>query len=210
MFRKCGTLGEMMIVDLHNHSRKSKNTTLKLRNYISAYQLLDSEEQVALGITEHNAVSSKSGVYEGLLVLPGMEVLNDYGDFLVYGVTEEVLQHRKIKHLVAEVHKQGGVIIAAHPFRSNGVFNMLPKNKAERVIELMDAVEVKNGRGNPKTWAKAEVLASRFDKPMVAGSDAHLPGEEFHTGTLFEDEISSVADLVRAIQQGRCRAVTIR
>src|SRR5438552_3956546 len=55
----------------------------------------------------------------GLVILAGMEVSAREGHFLSYGVTEprRLPRGMGVADLCREVHRQGGVVVAAHPFR---------------------------------------------------------------------------------------------
>ena len=65
-----------MIIDLHNHAGRSLNTTAKLADYLAHAK----PYRVALAITEHNRLSRWGGMIQGVLILSGIEVLNDHGD----------------------------------------------------------------------------------------------------------------------------------
>ena len=194
-----------MIVDLHNHAEHSQNTDVTLRDYVRAARRLG----VAVAITEHNRLYDRDGTVDGVLVLPGMEVLNDYGDFLVFGAPEDCLAYREIFALIDYVRRCGGVIIAAHPFSGYGVFRAVDRRTADRIIARVDAVEVLNGRASAEDCEQARRLAVAHGKPAVGGSDAHRAGEMFRAGTRFAHRIESVSDLVREIRRGRCEPVRI-
>ncbi len=194
-----------MIVDLHNHAELSRNTTVGLDDYIRRAKRL----QVALAITEHNRLYDRGGAIEGVLVVPGMEILNDYGDYLVFGAPQESVECRDIFALVDFVHRCGGVIIAAHPFSGYGVCRVTDSETAGRIIARMDAVEVLNGRASAEDCRKAERLAMTYNKPRVGGSDAHHAEGMFRAGTRFVHRIGNVSDLAREIRHGRCEPVII-
>ena len=194
-----------MIVDLHNHAEHSLNTDVMLRDYLHKAQHL----QVSVGITEHNRLYPQDGVVDGVLVLPGLEILNDYGDFLVFGAPEDCVARRDIFQLVDYVHQCGGVIIAAHPFSRGGVCKMVDAETASQIIARMDAVEVWNGRADRDNWRQAERLAAEHRKTCTGGSDAHHRHEMFCVGTRFGERIESVDDLVRSIRAGHCKPVIL-
>ena len=194
-----------MIVDLHNHAERSQNTDLRLEDYVREARRLG----LAVAITEHNRLYDRGGVVDGVLVLPGIEVLNDYGDFLVFGAPEDCVAYREIFALIDYVHRCGGVIIAAHPFSGYGVCRAVDPAMAGRIIARVDPVAVLNGRASTDDCEKARRLAMAHGKPGVGGSDAHRAGEMFRMGTRFERRIEGVGDLVREIRLGRCEAVRI-
>lgn len=195
-----------MIVDLHNHAELSLNTAVGIEDYLPRARVLG----VAVAVTEHNRLSRWGGTIGGVLVLPGMEVLNDYGDFLVFGAPEDCLSRRDIFSLIDYVHRLGGVVIAAHPFTGHGVCRAVGPKMAREIIARVDAVEVLNGRAPAGDCARARRLAVAHGKPEVGGSDAHRPEEMFRAATHFAGEIKTVSDLVREIKAGRCRAVRMQ
>src|SRR5262249_40692563 len=76
-------------------------------------------------ITEHDWLWTEPELDElraeapDLLILSGIEVSSYEGHVLVYGVTNPFAVPRGIRmaELCREVHRQGGVTVAAHPFR---------------------------------------------------------------------------------------------
>jgi predicted metal-dependent phosphoesterase TrpH len=196
---------ERVIVDLHNHAELSLHTEVTIDDYVRGARHI----HVSVGITEHNRLAPKSGVIDGVLILPGIEILNDYGDFLVFGAPEDCLARRDMFELVDYVHDYGGVIIAAHPFSGYGVCKAVDSKTAGQIISLMDAVEVWNGRAGRDSWRQAEHMASAYKKPGTGGSDAHHLNEMFQVGTRFMDKIESVNDLITAIRAGRCEPVIL-
>lgn len=134
-----------------------------------------------------------------------MEILNDYGDFIVFGASEDCLKRRDIFELIDYVHKCGGIIIAAHPFSGYGVCKVLDSELSNKIIRCVDAVEVLNGRANREEWKKAEQIAAMFNKPCTGGSDAHNKEDLFHVGTIFFDKIENINDLICTVKSGRCK-----
>jgi len=189
-----------MIVDLHNHAEYSHNTSVAFEDYINRAKQM----QVAVAITEHNCLLEWNSVVDGVLVLSGIEILNDCGDFLIFGASEDCINYRDVFELIDYVHHCGGVIIAAHPYAGNGVCRAVDSRLAERVVARVDAVEVLNGRISPEEWRKANRLALVYGKPCTGGSDAHRPDEMFRAATYFERTVRSMDDLVREIRHGRC------
>lgn len=196
-----------MIIDLHNHAELSnpKTVNLMLADYLAGARACGA----AVAITEHNRVYDRGGRHDGVLVLAGMEVLNDYGDFLVFGAPEDAAQRRDVFDLIDYVHACGGIVIIPHPYRGYGVCKAAPA-LAERIVAAADAVEALNGLGDEESWELATALAARHGKPVTGGSDAHRHGDEFRTATRFSDPITDVADLVRAVRAGRCEPVRLR
>lgn len=193
-----------MIIDLHNHAEYSRNTTLRLFDYIN----WGKATEISFAITEHNFLYPKEGYFEGVLILPGMEVLNDYGDYLVFGTNREILNIKDIFEMVDEIHKQGGVVIAAHPFHGFGVCNAVDKKLSLKILRKVDAIEV-NGRGDIESRNRAIKIARKFSKPLTGGSDAHSEDEIARIATKIQGDMNSLDDLVKAIREGNCEPIIL-
>ena len=93
-----------------------------------------------LVITEHDWLWTEAELEElrtqapRLVILSGIEVSAREGHFLVYGATNPFAMPRGIHvaDLCREVHRQGGVVVGAHPFRFGQRFNdILQRDKPE-------------------------------------------------------------------------------
>src|SRR5262245_41388297 len=71
----------------------------------------------------------------GLVVLAGVEVSAREGHFLAYGVKNPFAVPRGIgvRQLCDEVHRQGGAVVAAHPFRWGQEFDKLLRERKPRL-----------------------------------------------------------------------------
>lgn len=143
-------------------------------------------------------------------VILGMEI-NFYGkpnDYLVYGISEEFLRaHGDLmaytpRDFCELAHKNGILVIQAHPFR-RGLY-----------IEdwkILDGYEVFNG--NPRHWScneMAEQWAKFHNKSIVtSGSDFHQSEDTAHGGIYFKKPIETPQDVVRELLSGDYRLKTI-
>lgn len=127
--------------------------------------------------------AKREGERIGLDVFFGFEYCVDAADFLVYNLSKEwLLKHPDIdkwepRRAFAQMHKDGGFIVHAHPFRERDYINhihLFPRD--------VDGVEVVNGGQLREPWMneRAEIYAMMYDLPKTAGSDSHnaagLPG----------------------------------
>jgi predicted metal-dependent phosphoesterase TrpH len=138
-------------VDLHTHTRFGYNCS-----YMEPRQLVQRAKEVGLDavcITEHNAPWEEDAIRAlseegGLPVLAGMEVGTELGDVLVFGVRSRLLSGSRIDELRGLVEEQGGLMIAAHPFRGYswpGAVMDVEQAASRPVFRWVDAVEVFNG-----------------------------------------------------------------
>jgi predicted metal-dependent phosphoesterase TrpH len=196
----------VFIIDLHNHAEFSKNTDLSILDYTKEALRLN----VSVAITEHNCIYKHAGIINNVLVFPGMEILNDYGDFIVFGAPEDCLKRRDIFELIDYIHKCGGIIIAAHPFSGYGVCKVLDGELSNKIIRCVDAVEVLNGLANKDDCKKAKQIAAIYNKPCTGGSDAHHKKDLFQVGTMFFNKVENIYDLICAVKSGRCKPTFIK
>lgn len=139
-----------------------------------------------------------------LHVLLGLELrfLENFNDYLVYGVDEQFLYdhpelHKmRLKDFSAFAKQHGLLIFQAHPFRNR----MTVMNPA-----LLDGVEVFNGhKGHDSRNQLADLWAKRYGLLRSSGSDFHHPDSEEVGGILTEEPITSVEQLLQALRTGEC------
>ncbi len=180
---KCSSVPAEQIVEPYIEKGYS---TLVITNHFSPYSfdhIEDApwEEKIDLFMSAyHNAVKASKG---RLNILLGMEYRNVYSanDYLVYGVTEEILRkynydskhnfiQMKLKAFRKIADEHGMLIFQAHPFR-NGMTITNP--------ELLDGIEVLNGhRRHDSRNDVAALWARKFALLKIGGSDAHQSGDE--------------------------------
>lgn len=142
----------------------------------------------------------------GLDVFFGWEETFDGDDYLVYGLSPEwLINHPEAEHWThrqqyEEVHKAGGCVVQAHPFRSRDYIKMITLNK-----EYVDAVEVANaGNNKPADDAAALRYACTYGLYETCGSYIHYSGKGvWEAGQIYgmalKKRLSSEADYVRTI-----------
>jgi len=181
-------------------------------------------------ITEHDQVWGRSMIERlrekhDFLILGGVEVSTDLGHILVFGLHESVLKINSAKELRGVVDAAGGVMIAAHPFRSDPdpmarYFFPVPVETdpakvaqaaaEEPIFSLVDGIEVYNGQGRMEEGALAAELAQRLSLGQTGGSDAHAVLAVGGCYTEFEADIRSEEDFIEQLHFGRFHAVDRR
>jgi len=202
-----------MYIDPHVHtSRYSACSRLSPEELIQTARLLGLDGVV---ITEHNYIWEAEELAEllvrlevsDLVVLRGQEVRVYYqgeveGDVLVFGVEESFAGEVSAEELVQRVHRAGGVLVAAHPFR--GILGL-----GEAVFELeLDGIETLNTNHNFWESHLAEAAKMKTGLPGLGGSDAHSLVAVGNFLTYFERPVQNEAELAEEIRRGRCRAVS--
>jgi predicted metal-dependent phosphoesterase TrpH len=169
---------EWIKVDLHIHTL---DDPLDALDY-SAHQLLERAQRLGfrvLAITLHNAVFDRPEVFAdaqrmGILLIPAAEMRLEGADVILLNVMkDEVAALKTLDDLAALRARRGSSLftIAPHPFYVLG--GSIGEKLLER-IDLFDAIELCHFWGrffNPNK--RAVEVAKRFNKPLIATSDAH-------------------------------------
>ncbi len=189
------------IGNLHTHTTCSdgKNTYEEMIQYALGLNF------GFIAITDHkfggsslcNDVISQCLAEKRLLCIPGQEVTGKV-HLLAIGIQHEIDKRLSVKKQVEESHKQGGLAIAAHPFRKGNTYT------DEELFETgLDAVEC---RGIP---AKKEkdfyAMLKEHNIHCVYNTDAHITLQLILTWNSCEGEVKGFDDLKKALKTGRCR-----
>src|SRR6058998_3480406 len=164
--------------DLHIHTLDDPKDAVDF----SAHQLLERARSLGfrvLAITLHDAVFDRQEVFAdaaamGILLIPAAEVRLLGADVIVLNVTaEEVEQLKNFDDLRRLRARRGDSIftVAPHPFY---IFGGSIGSRLFAEIDCFDAIEFCHfhiGPFNPNR--RAQRVATRFGKPIIATSDAH-------------------------------------
>lgn len=205
-----------MIVDLHVHTRLGSDDSV-----ITAEQIITQAKKRRLDticITEHGNVKSQIPRQlldqRDLLVFVGMEASTELGDVLIFGMDSyprQIWRAADIRRLVVEA---GGVMIAAHPFRYSLAQNAVLTSSREftvedacrqRLLQLVDALEVVNGWATKEEVAFTRKVARRLGMSGAGGSDAHYPEQIGCCVTVFDRFIGTETELIEELKNGRFR-----
>jgi predicted metal-dependent phosphoesterase TrpH len=165
-------------IDLHIHTL---DDPLDALDY-TAHELLERASQLGfrvLAITLHDAVFDRPEVFAdaasmGILLIPAAEVRLEGADVILLNVSaEETAPLRTLDDLATLRARRGPSLftIAPHPFYFLG--GSIGEKLLER-IDLFDSIELCHfwtRLFNPNK--RAVEIAERFQKPLIATSDAH-------------------------------------
>ena len=192
-----------MLIDLHIHTRRGSScSVLHTKDLIRRAKEIHLD---AVCITDHNTTKAvervkRIGGEQGLLVFGGIEVRCREGDVLVFGLENSPHSGIMAQDLADLVHREGGVAIPAHPFRSSA------PSLGSMIFEVhgFDAVEVLNGNSNDDENRTALEASQKLGLPGIGGSDSHSLKHVGRCITEFEDsDIKSEQDLINAIKGGK-------
>jgi|SRR5262245_2221646 len=198
----------MMKFDLHLHtSRYSPDSQ------IDPFDLVRRAQEIGLDgvvITEHDRLWPEDELEglrraaPGLVVLAGVEISGRNGDMLCYGVTdlENLRRGTPWGELSREVVRQGGVAVAAHPYRWGQDFDALVNDERPDLAGL----EMMSNNMDPDLRQRTAAFLERNPSFAALGnSDAHDIDVVGYCYTEFDGDVRTTADLVDAIRARRCR-----
>ena len=193
-----------MKLDLHMHTRRYSQDS-----FTDPFELVKAAKRAGLDgivITDHDHLWPEAELEElraaipAFVVLAGVEITGRGGDVLCYGVSDVSTLPRGIDwpELCREVHRQGGVAIAAHPNRWGQPFEAIVK---EQQPEL-DGIEIMSNNMDADLRQRAAELLVRFPHfAQLGNSDSHEPATVGCCYTEFDAVIRTNADLVAAISK---------
>ncbi|MDP2909099.1 MAG: PHP domain-containing protein [Nanoarchaeota archaeon] len=213
----------MLKADFHSHT----NYVIPKRDSnLSPKQLIDfvaSKGYEVLAITEHASLKCLLGRIEyidnplrtyfdfkdyakkkGVLLIPGVETFVEGKEVLLVNFKGDAKKVRTFAD-VESLKKENVLVIAPHPFY--GKPSCLKKKLVEH-IDVFDAIEhchFYTSFINPNR--KAVEIARRYNKPLIATSDAHNFSQ---IGTNFSlvDAKKDVDSVLEAVRKGRVEIVT--
>jgi predicted metal-dependent phosphoesterase TrpH len=162
----------MVKIDLHVHTEHSPDSFASVKDVIT---MAKARGLNGIAITDHNSISAIKEAQKiagkDFLIIPGEEVESKEGHILAIGIIKLIKPKLSAKETIGEIHKQGGIAIAAHPYG----FIAHHRSVGNLIKELdFDAVEVFNSL-NMFENKKAIRIAEENKLVATVGSDAHQP-----------------------------------
>lgn len=171
------------------------------------HSLQPKKDFVDFYMTGYQALQKAAG--DDFTVLLGMEIRFDenHNDYLVFGVTQEFLQKNGglalcklgVEAFSRLAHKEGLLLVQAHPFRK-GLVRTSPK--------LLDGIEVNNGNarhnshnGDAFAWAQQHGLI------QTSGSDYHELEDINRGGIETEQKITTSHELIAVLKNGNYKII---
>lgn len=203
--------------DLHIHTNHSdaKPTVQQVLDYVEDHTDLD-----VIAIADHDTMDgyfeAKTLMVTGnyrFEIIPAEEVTSKQGHILALFIKEPIKAGMDVKDVIFEIHRQGGLAIASHPFEQSEWNNKdLPIMNGVGLITLLhygdqfDGIEVINATPTlgDENYSAA-VINQLMLQAEMGNSDAHIVEAIGKGCTLFEGK--SAKDLQKAIIQHQTRAM---
>ena len=175
-------------LDLHVHSERSPDGCMQLDEIVSQARACGLQ---GIAVCDHDLALEHVTQYDDFVVIPGIEVSTERGHLLGLFVSQPI-QTKQFDKAVDAIHACGGLAVMAHPFEHSQ-----DAGRLDDVMHRLDGIEVWNGRAdrkNKQANAMALALAKQWNKPVTAGSDAHVLEEIGNgAGVLHVDELTEEA-----------------
>lgn len=198
-------------IDLQTHTRHSPAC-----GWQSPATLVDAaaDRLDGVAVTDHNTMDGVDAAVraapDDLLVVPGEEVDTPTGQVIGLFLEEPIEPWRPAADVIDDVHAQGGLAFAPHPFDAlrEGLEDI------DDHVEELDAIETLNARCIRDTYNdRAREYATTHDRPQLGGSDAHFANEIGNAYTVVDvdpaargsDGALDADGVAAAIRDGRCR-----
>ena len=165
-----------MIFDLHVHSCHSRRC-----GYMQPAEIVKTAIRrglAGIAVTDHNTIigglRARAFETEDFRVIVGSEVMTDRGEVIGLFLSEEIAPG-SFEDVVTAIREQGGFVLLPHPFDRLRSTALHPQPDDSRYI---DGIEGFNARCIFQSDNRAAAEFGReHDLAVIAGSDAHFPGE---------------------------------
>ena len=143
----------------------------------------------------------EEGLKVGLDVFFAYEENYGFDEYLIYGLTKEYMKaHPEMgrwnrRQQLEEVHRAGGAVIQAHPFRVRGYIDFIRIG-----TQFADGIEAANAGNTQLDDARAYAMGKREGLLMTAGSDNHHSPIPEPFGVELEQKLTCVLDYARILR----------
>ena len=208
-----------MILDLHSHSVRSDDGRAKVENYC---QWIRRKELPLDGfvLTEHRQFDFESDYRKledefGLLILKASEVETEYGHVLLFGVNDDLQEaldfsrvDLRLAQVIEEAGKHDAIAVPCHPGRVT--VGMCAHVETLGPVDGVEVIETLNGGSRGTENEDAIALAQEYGYRGIGGSDAHIVSFVGRCATRFDNDVTSMEDLVRELKGGAFEAVSYK
>lgn len=161
----------MYKIDLHTHSVTSHDGGIAADQYRKAIEsgLLD-----FIAITDHNSTDTALQLKDELgdRIIVGEEIMTTAGEIIGLYLEKTVPPNLTPLETIQAIRSQNGIVYIPHPFET--VRKGLHPQTLEEIVDMVDVIEVCNGRAFVQNRSQQTVVWAKINKKIsVASSDAH-------------------------------------
>jgi predicted metal-dependent phosphoesterase TrpH len=160
---------------LHIHSKYSDDGVLDPEEIVRVAQRKGLN---GIAITDHDTIrgGEEAKKYEtgDFKVIIGSEIMTEKGELIGLFLTKNI-ESKGLHDVINEIKSQGGLVVVPHPFDGlrRSAFHI-----TEEYSSLVDAIEGFNSRCVFRGFnTKAIEFATKYNLPVIGGSDAHYANE---------------------------------
>ncbi|MFX1453717.1 MAG: hypothetical protein ACFFCM_23000 [Promethearchaeota archaeon] len=204
-----------VVFSSHNHTNFSDGA-----EYNKVIDSLVKQGVNLIGLTDHNnmrvakyASAYIEEKYPDCGYIYAEEVDSQYGCVLTYGLETEILVEKKeklpIKHIIENVHNQGGLAVIAHPFHpGEGIFRTFGGLKTSQIKNLkFDGIEFFHADLPPYlNYMCYTLLKLKPELFILGGDDAHTISQIGRYFNLIGPDIYDVHnsdEILKAMKKGK-------
>jgi predicted metal-dependent phosphoesterase TrpH len=200
---KNSPLQEKIHFDMHLHSRYSADSAISVKTIVKCHE----RTGILPLVCDHNSITGSQKVYDAICAaypdLPHIlaeEIMTSEGEIIGLFLEEEIPPFLSAEETLDRIRDQGALSIVPHPFcsyRSSALGNPV----LDRIIDRLDIIEGFNSRViDDNDNLVARQYATRHNKQVSAGSDAHTPLELGRTWVILRP-FSTPAELMRELPE---------
>jgi len=167
-------VGTNVKVDLHAHTRYSRDSTLMPREFVARARGAGLDR---IAVTDHNTIdgAQEASAIDPSLIIVGEEIDTRERTHLIgLFLHQAIPRGLRVREVAGRIREQGGVVYAPHPF----AYPWAAERHALEAMSVADVVEVFNARAFLPIWNRRAFSAARsMGLPVAAGSDSHFAHE---------------------------------
>lgn len=198
-----------MFVDFHIHEKTySSDSKMTLK------EIVDEAKQIGLDgicITDHDSMGLKdfANQYSKEISFPifvGVEYLTLQGDIVAFGIDELPEPNLSAQEFIDFVNNNGGVCIAAHPFRNNN--RGLEENLL--TVKGLTGIEVLNGSTSKEANNKALEYCLGLGLQPIGASDAHIVMQLGRYATYLPKYTNKLDEFIEILKTQKCKPAILK
>lgn len=209
----------MTAFDLHIHTRRYSGCSFI--QYEEIIEQAVSARLNGIALTEHgmrwpdaefNNLRDEAAA-RGIVLINGQEIHakdargRSEGEYLIFGMKRSLTETTTASDLVQTVHDEGGIIIAAHPYKLSRGGRSHYYGAADLIYKLaLDGIELCHPDHHEQAMKKVQRAMAELNLPGTGGSDAHKILNIGSCVTVFENPVLNEEDFLREVRAGRLRA----